>query len=102
MGFADNLRKEIANSNKSIIATRFEPRKAEILNIIAKGIRRIGYVQIDTSCYHGGTCEGDMVGVKREELDALKEFLEGEGFKVSRQWWGYSSNGMPDMLKITI
>jgi hypothetical protein len=102
MGFADNLRKEMADANKEIIATRFEPRKATIMNIIAEGIRRIGYVEIDTSAYGTGTWEGKQIGVKQEELNAFKEFLEGEGFKVSCRWWGLSCSGLPDMLKITL
>jgi len=102
MGFADNLREEINNTNEQIIATRFEPRKGEIMGIIAQGIKRIGYVQIDTSGYHAGTMEGTMIGAKREELNALAEWLRKEGFIVTPQWWGYSSNGLPDMLKIRV
>ena len=102
MGFADNLRKEISNTNEQIIATKYEPRKAEIMGILERGIKRIGYVQIDTSGYHAGTMEGTQIGAKREELNALAEWLRKEGFIVQPQWWGYSANGMPDMLKIRV
>ena len=27
---------------------------------------------------------------------------KAEGFNVSKRWWGYSSDGVPDMLKITV
>ena len=99
MSFADNLRTELNNKNAEIIATRFAPRKAELLETIAKGIRRIGYVEIDTLC-NAGTYEGDCLGVNRGEIDAFAEFVKAEGFKASRRWWGYSSEGQPDMLKI--
>ena len=99
MSFADNLRNELNNKNKSIIADRFIPRREELLETVAKGIRRIGYVQIDT-LGNSGTLEGDCLGVHRGEVDAFAEFVHNEGFKVSRMWWGYSSDGEPDMLKI--
>lgn len=101
MGFADNLRNELNNTNAEIIATRFEPRKEEILNIIATGIKRIGYVKIDTLC-HTGTREGDMLGIKDKEINAFAEFLRKEGFIAQKSWWGYSSDGTPDMLTIRV
>ena len=99
MNFADNLRNEINNKNAEIIAIRFEPKKDELLGIIAKGIRRIGYVEIDTLC-NAGTCEGDSLGVHRGEIEAFAEFVRKEGFKATPAWWGYSSYGEPDILKI--
>ena len=27
---------------------------------------------------------------------------KAEGFNVSKRWWGYSSDGVQDMLKITV
>ena len=101
MGFADNLRNELNNTNAEIIATRFEPRKEEIFNTLATGIKRIGYVKIDTLC-NTGTLEGRLLGVKSNEINAFAEFLTKEGFKVSRSWWGYSSDGNPDMLTIRV
>lgn len=101
MGFADNLRKEMNNKNAEIIADCFEPRKEEIFNIIATGIKRIGYVKIDTLC-HAGTCEGAQLGINHKEINAFAEFLKNEGFKVQKAWWGYSSDGNPDMLTITL
>lgn len=101
MNFADKLRNEMNDKNNETIATRFAPRKTELLETIAKGIRRIGYVQIDT-LGNSGTLEGDCLGVHRGEVDAFAEFVRNEGFKVSRMWWGYSSDGEPDMLKIRL
>ena len=101
MGFADTLRNELKNENAEIIATRFEPRKEEIMNTLATGIKRMGYVKIDTLC-HTGTCEGDRLGVKSNEINAFSEFLKKEGFKVQKSWWGYSSDGVPDMLTISV
>ena len=103
MGFADNLRKEISNTNEQIIATKYEPRKAEIMGILERGIKRIGYVQIDTSGYCAGTMEGTQIGAKQEDLNALYEFLRAEGFVVNKMWWGWGGHGsIPDMLKITL
>ena len=101
MGFADNLRNELNNTNAEIIANRFEPRKEEIFNTLATGIKRLGYVKIDTLC-DTGTCEGVRLGVKSNEINAFAEFLTKEGFKVSKSWWGYSSDGNPDMLTIRV
>ena len=101
MGFADNLRNELKNTNAEIIATNFEPRKEEIFNTIATGIKRIGYVKIDTCC-STGTCEGVRLGVKSNEINAFAEFLQKEGFRVQKSWWGYSSDGNPDMLTIRV
>ena len=84
MGFADNLRNELNNTNAEIIANRFEPRKEEIFNALATGIKRLGYVKIDTF-NNTGTREGDWLGVKSNE-----------------SWWGYSSDGNPDMLTIRV
>ena len=102
MGFADNLRNEISNNKEQIIATRFQPRRDEIMDILATGIKRLGYVQIDTSGYRTGTYEGTQIGAKREELNALAEWLRKEGFIVEPMWWGYDSAGMPDMLRIRV
>ena len=99
MSFADNLRNELSNKNKSIIAERFIPQREELLEIIAKGIRRLGYVKTDVF-NNTGTCEGDALGIHRGEVDAFADFVRDEGFKVTRSWWGYSSDGEPDMLKI--
>lgn len=101
MGFADNLRSELKGKNAEIIATRFEPRKEEIFNIIATGIKRIGYVKTDFF-NNTGTREGNMLGLKRGEVDAFVEFLTKEGFRVQRSWWGYSSEGEADMLTIKV
>lgn len=101
MGFADTLRNELKSENGKIIATRFAPRKEEIMDILATGIKRIGYVKIDTLC-HTGTCEGDRLGVKSNEINAFAEFLKMEGFNVSKSWWGFSSDGIPDMLTIRV
>ena len=101
MSFADTLRKELDDKNQNIIATEFEPRKEEILQTIAKGIRRLGYVSIDTF-NNTGTLEGDSLGINYKNIEAFAVFLKAEGFKVSRRWWGYSSNGVPDMLKIRV
>ena len=101
MNFADTLREELNNKNRNIIATEFEPRKNAIMETIAKGIKRIGYVSIDTF-NHTGTCEGNALGINSKNIEAFAEFLKAEGFKVSRQWWGYSTDGVPDMLKIKV
>jgi hypothetical protein len=101
MSFADTLRKELDNKNQNIIATEFEPRKEEIMETIAKGIRRVGFVTIDTF-NNTGTSEGDSLGINYKNIEAFAEFLKAEGFKVSRCWWGYSSDGVPDMLKIHV
>ena len=101
MNFADTLREELNNKNRNIIATEFEPHKDAIMATIAKGIKRIGYVKID-HFNHTGTCEGDSLGINSKNIEAFVEFLRAEGFKVSRQWWGYSTDGVPDMLKITV
>jgi hypothetical protein len=101
MGFADNLRNELKNENAEIIATRFEPRKDELMDILAKGIKRLGYVKIDVLC-HTGTLEGDMLGVHSKEINAFADFIKAEGFRVSKSWWGCSSDGLPDMLTIRV
>lgn len=101
MGFADNLRNELNNTNAEIIANRFEPNKEEIFNTLAIGIKRLGYVKIDTCC-NTGTCEGNRLGVKSNEINAFAEFLQKEGFRVQKSWWGYSSDGNPDMLTIRV
>jgi hypothetical protein len=101
MNFADTLRKELNDKNRNIISTEFEPRKETIMETIAKGIKRIGYVSIDTF-NHTGTCEGDSLGINDKNIEAFAEFLKAEGFKVSKRWWGFSSDGVPDMLKITV
>ena len=101
MGFADNLRNELNNTNAEIIANRFEPRKEEIFNTLATGIKRIGYVKIDTLC-NTGTLEGRLLGVNSNEINAFAEFLQKEGFHVQKSWWGYSSDGNPDMLTIRV
>ena len=101
MGFADTLRNELKSRTAEIIATRFEPNKEEIMSTIATGIKRIGYVKIDTF-NHTGTCEGNRLGIGSGEINAFAEFLKQEGFRVQRAWWGYSSDGDPDMLTISI
>lgn len=104
MNYAEQLRNEMSKSNKLIIATKFAPHKEQIMNALAEGIKRIGYVCIDTSGYNTSSYEGRiaMCDAKREELPALAEFIRAEGFNVTQQWWGMSSNGFPDMLKITL
>lgn len=102
MGFADNLRNELKNQTEDYIATHFEPRKEEIFRIISKGIKRIGYVKIDTF-NRTGTLEGEQLGIKKSsEINPFVEFLKREGFRTQRAWWGYSSEGDPDMLTITV
>ena len=101
MGFADNLRNELNNTNAEIIANRFEPNKEEIFSTLATGIKRLGYVKIDTF-NNTGTREGDRLGVKSNEINAFAEFLQKEGFRVQKAWWGYSSDGNPDMLTIRV
>lgn len=107
MNYAETLRKEIADNNANIAATRFEPNKDKILKPIAEGIKRIGYVCIDTSGYDTSSCEGRYASaaagwLKYTDLNAFADWLTKEGFKVSRQWWGMSTNGFPDMVKITL
>ena len=101
MSFADKLRNELKNENAEIIARDIEPRKDKIMEILAKGIKRLGYVKVDTLC-NAGTCEGDQLGVKSGNIEAFADFLKKEGFRVQRGWWGYSSDGKPDMLTITL
>lgn len=101
MTFADNLRNELKTKNEEIIATSFEPRKDELFNTIASGIKRMGYVKIDTF-NRTGTMEGSKLGIGRDEIDAFAEWLGREGFRVQKAWWGYSSEGMPDMLTIRV
>lgn len=105
MNYAETLRKEIADNNANIAATRFEPNKEKILKPIAEGIKRIGYVCIDTSGYDTSSCEGRYAsaaagGLKNSDLDAFTWWLNKKGFDVTRQWWGGAKNGFPDMLKI--
>ena len=99
MGFADTLRKELKSENAAIIAKEFEPRKNEIMATIAEGIKRPGYVEIDT-CGFSATAEGMQLGVNRGNIEAFYDFVRAEGFKVKRCWWGHSSDGAPDILKI--
>lgn len=101
MNFADKLRNELNNKNSEIIARDIEPRKDEIMEILARGIKRLGYVKTDTIC-NTGTCEGDQLGVKSDNIEAFAEFLQKEGFRVQKSWWGYSSDGKPDMLTISL
>lgn len=101
MNFADKLRNELNNENAEILARDIEPRKDEIMEILAKGIKRLGYVKVDTLC-KTGTCEGDKLGVKSGNIEVFADFLRNEGFCVQRAWWGYSSDGKPDMLTITL
>lgn len=106
MNFADKIRNELNNTNNEIIDSRFEPNKEKAMEIIARGIKRIGYVCIDTLC-HTSTCEGGELSVAlghidSKDLNALHEWLTKEGFKVSKMWWGYSSDGIPDMIKIRL
>jgi hypothetical protein len=102
MGFADNLRNELKNQTEDYIATHFEPRKEEIFRIISSGIKRIGYVRVDVF-NNTGTAEGKMLGIRSgTEINAFAEFLDKEGFRTRKAWWGYSSDGDPDMLTITV
>jgi hypothetical protein len=101
MNFADKLRNELNNENAEIIARDIEPRKDKIMEILAKGIKRLGYVKVDTLC-NTGTCEGDQLGVNSGNIEVFADFLKREGFRVQRAWWGYSSDGKPDMLTITL
>lgn len=102
MGYADKLRAEVANTDAEIIENEILPRKDEILMAIEKGIKRIGYVVIDSLC-NTSTMEGNMVRIKdNKKFSALAKFLTEEGFKVSKCWWGYCSDGNPDMLKIRL
>ena len=101
--FADTLRNEVKNENEKILEEIILPRKETILRSVAEGIKRIGYVTIDTSGYDTSSLEGRWVGIyKKEYLPALCEFLKEEGFNVRKQWWGMSTDGLPDMLKITL
>lgn len=101
MGFADKLRKELANEKNELIDTRFKSNKEEIMAILEKGIRRLGYVKTDTF-NNSSTHEGKLLGIGRGEVNAFADFLKGEGFKVQKAWWGFSTDGEPDMLTITI
>jgi hypothetical protein len=103
MAFADKLRKEIADRDQQIINNEILPKKEQILNAVSEGIKRIGYVCIDTG-YGTSSHEGLMVGIHDcRKLNALAKFLQGEGFKVSKMWWGMGScDGDPDMLKIRL
>ena len=102
MSFADTLRNEVNDRKNEIIANRFAPNKEALLNTIAAGIKRLGYVQIDTSGCNTGTMEGCQLGVHRGEVEAFADFVTAEGFVVSRRWWGYSADGEPDILKIRL
>lgn len=104
MAFADKLRAEVADKNQEIINNEILPRKEQILNAVAEGIKRIGYVCIDTSTYGTSSAEGRKVGIfDCRKLNALAQFLKGEGFTVSKMWWGMGScDGDPDMLKIKL
>lgn len=103
MNAAEALRAEVSAKNKEIIETIIEPKRERILSAVAEGIRRIGYVTIDTSGYNTSSMEGRMTGIYDSKyLNALAEWLRTEGFKVSRQWWGMSCNGDPDMLTIKL
>lgn len=101
MNFADKLRNELNSMNAEIIARDIEPRKDEIMEILSRGIKRLGYVKVDTLC-SAGTCEGSELGVNSGNIEAFAEFLKKEGFRVQKAWWGYSADGRPDMLTITI
>ena len=104
MNYADKLRAEQADKNKEIIKNLIEPRKDAILEEVSNGIRRIGYVTIDTSGYRAGTYEGCRVGIhEREHLPAFTEWLKEQGFKVKQMWWGMGScSGYPDMIEIRL
>ncbi len=102
MNYAETLKAEMANTDQQIIDNEIMPRKDEILSTIAAGIKRIGYVCIDSLC-GTSSAEGCKVGIfDNKKFPALIKFLTSEGFKVSRQWWGYSANGLPDMIKISV
>ena len=103
MNAADKLRAEIEAGNKEIITTIIEPKREQILKAVSDGIKRIGYVTIDTSGYGTSSHEGRMTGIHDcKHLNALREWLMAEGFKVARKWWGCSCDGDPDMLTITL
>ena len=107
MNYAESLRKELADKNANIVATRFEPNRDKILKPIAEGIKRIGYVCIDTSGYDTSSYEGRIASsaagwLKNSDLEAFANWLTKEGFRVTQQWWGMSTNGLPDMLKICL
>lgn len=103
MNAAEALRAEVAAKNKEIIETIIEPKRERILSAVAEGIRRIGYVTIDTSGYDTSSMEGRMTGIYDSKyLNALAEWLSTEGFNVSRRWWGCCSGGDPDMLTIKL
>ena len=99
MNYADTLRKELNDKNKSIIATEFEPRKEAIMETIAKGIKRIGYVSIDTF-NHTGSCEGGLFGYQLQKHRSLCRVLKSRGFQGQQavvglfQRWsaGYAQN----------
>lgn len=100
--FADKLRAEITSKNKEIMEREIIPRKETILNAVAKGIQRIGYVRVDTFRNECCTAEGRFGIHKPEYLDALSEFLKSEGFTVRKFWWGMSTDGPADGLTITL
>lgn len=106
MNFADKLRNEMNDKNNEIIATRFEPNKDKAMEILARGIKRIGYVCIDTfnrtSTLEGSQLSSALGSIENKDLNALHQWLTREGFKVSKMWWGYSSDGIPDMVKIRL
>lgn len=103
MNAAEKLRAELNNENKEIIANKFQPNKEQIISAIIKGIKRIGYVCIDTSGYDTSTPEGRECGsIKAKELYAFSDFVRAEGFKTSLRWWGLSTSGTPDMINITL
>lgn len=106
MNAAEMLKAELATKNQEIIDTRFEPNKDKAMEIIARGIKRIGYVCVDTF-NHTSTCEGGELSVALghltcRDLNAAADWLKKEGFIVTRQWWGFSSDGDPDMIKIRV
>lgn len=105
MGFGDKLRNELKKETANTIESRYMPDRDSAMEILEKGIRRIGYVEIDT-LHRAGTCEGGQLSrlydLESRDLNSFAEFLENEGFKVSKAWWGYSSDGNPDILKIRV
>ena len=101
MNFADTLRNELKSKNEETITNEFVPKKDKIMSVLAGGIKRLGYVKVDTF-YHTGTYEGDQLGINGGNIVAFAEFLQREGFVVQKSWWGGSSDGVPDMLTIRV
>lgn len=102
MNAAEMIKAELADRNKQIIDELIEPNRDKIIDALSRGIKRLGYAKIDYF-HNSGTSEGYETGINdKQYFPAFAEWLRAEGFKVSRSWWGCSSDGNPDMLTITI